>query len=323
MHHLIEKIDNFFFKGMFTGVDTYTFWYIKNQLVVKNCESFRKYTKSAQPSPHYFIDYSETFKYTKKNWEGIIILSYPAPIGKQINPEAAFQYALGLHDRYKKTGQVFFLNEFLRYSNFFLIHQDENGNWNYNFEYGLHPNPWQSALAQARGASVMLRAGQLTGDTRYFVSAEKALSKFKIDTIEGGFRKSFLDTDYYYYEEYPKQPTGVINGFMVALLGVWEVAFWTKNKTIQDLYDHGLETLKLMLPIYTKKWWTIYDLSENGNNFNSPFYHRLIIKYLTAINCISPNEIFENHLVLWKSFNKPKNIMLAIYKKSIRKILIG
>jgi hypothetical protein len=307
----------------FNKTTTATFWYLPESAQVYDKESLSLYLQS-KASPFYLIDYKEKLKYQLKDvTDDIIVLPYQAPIGEQLNPEAAFQYALGLHDKFLAENNDVFLKEFLRYADYFVKTQSPEGDWHYNFDWYISKAPWSSALAQSRGVSVMLRAWLITKNEQYLHSAKKALSKFKVNTSEGGYLHYFREADCYYFEEYPNAPSGVINGFMATIFAIWEMSIWADDNDAKELLSLAVTSLEKMLPFYTVKWWTIYDRKRKGwvLNINSPRYHAMQINYLACLATITNSAILFSFYEKWKEqvcfFNKTR----AVIAKFIFKML--
>ena len=105
-------------------------------------------------------------------------------------------------------------------------------------------------MAQGHGLSVMVRAAQVTGQTRFWEAAHLALGPFKKDTTEGGVRNRFLNK-YVWYEEYPfTEGLYVLNGFMYSLIGLYDLlsaegAPPDVKLEAKELFDQGLESLKV------------------------------------------------------------------------------
>jgi hypothetical protein len=290
---------------------------------INNPQDLLNYQGSTR-SPSFFMDYQHKLTYSLKNSEGIIVLPYDYPIGHQVNPEAAFQYALGLHDAYGVKQENVYLKQFWHYVDFFLNRQTKEGLWEYSFDWFESKAPWYSALAQTRGACVMLRAWMLSQDTCYLDAAKNALKKCKVRIEEGGFLHSFKQDLCTYFEEYPQTPTGVINGFMSSLICIWELAFWLKENWIETLWKNGVSSLEKMLPYYNTSWWSLYDLDEKSPilNVNSPRYHLLEIQYLKIISLLSNSEIISNELI--KRQLQYKNVFYryrALFTKILRKLM--
>lgn len=264
---------------------TAQFWYLPEPVRQQALTA----PQTGRVSPLYFIDYSQKLTYTLENADGIIILPYPQPIGHQINPEAAFQYALGLHDSFVQTGLATFREKFFHYARYFLEKQTAEGNWRYHFDWFESRAPWYSALAQARGASVMLRAFLLDQNPLYATAARKAFSRFSVPVANDGFLHIFAPAGCPYFEEYPCHPTGVLNGFMASLISLHEVAYWLKEDSLKQLWHRGIKSLEKMLPWYSAGWWSLYDHDPRTPlpNVNSPRYHLLEIHYLTVLGTLS------------------------------------
>ena len=126
--------------------------------------------------------------------------------------------------------------------------------------------------------SVLTRAFKNSGDQKYLKAAIKALKPFRGYTHQGGLKARFLDK-YDWFEEYPTNPNSfVLNGFMYALLGLYDL--WQTleehktvivnderpnilNNPIQDsksLFEQGLNSLVSLLPLYDTGSGTTYDL---------------------------------------------------------------
>jgi len=320
---LFRLLDNYVIARIQHRPSTALFWYLPEPPNIKSSDDLINYKQSTL-TPLYLIDYRQKLKYTLENKNGIIVLPYHDPIGKQINPEAAFQFALGLHNQFCLTKEKFWLDKFFKYADYFITKQSDSGMWNYEFDWYTSKAPWNSALAQSRGASVMLRAWLYSKDTIYLDAAKKALSRFTASTTEDGFLHYFSEGNCYYFEEYPKIPTGVINGFMSSLICIWELNYWIKEKWLSELWDQGIDSLKKMLPFYTTGWWSIYDRDHNSPmvNVNSPRYHLLEIHYLKVLSILAASPFLtEVYKTRKKQYNNIVYRYTALGLKLLRKIV--
>ncbi len=316
-------LDNYMIARLQNRASTALFWYLPEPPNITSTDDLMCYKKSTL-TPLYLIDYRQKLKYSLENKDGIIVLPYHKPIGNQINPEAAFQYALGLHDQYCLTKQQVWLDKFFKYADYFINIQSKDGSWNYEFDWYTSKAPWHSALAQARGASVMLRAWLYTKNIIYLDAAKKALNKFSIPTHEDGFLHYFAEGQCFYFEEYPKTPTGVINGFMASLISIWELNYWINEKWLNDLWNQGMDSLKKMLPYYTTGWWSIYDLDDATPlvNVNSPRYHLLEMHYLKVLSILAVSPLIEEvYETRKKQYHKLLLKYTALGTKLLRKII--
>ena len=292
------------------------FWYLPEPPRVYNAETRDAYLASAHPSPLYLMDYRRKLEYTVTDASGILALNYGPGIGLRRNPEAASQYALACHDAGDRTG-------FLRYAALFLDNRDERGRWGYDFDWYRSRAPWYSSLAQSRGASVMLRAALLTGDPRYQDAARDALSLFDTPVEEGGFLAQHATAAVAYLEEYPSQPTGVLNGFLASLFGLWEVGHWLDDATNRDRFERYLGSAEKLLPFYTTSWWTLYDLDPESPfpNVHSPRYHRLAVDYLRVLSALDPSPVIASYRDRWIAMEGPVARTRATALKAIKKLI--
>ncbi len=318
-----QLFDNYLLARWQNRPSTAAFWYLPEPSNLSSQEDLARY-QASHTSPFYLIDYRQKLSYSLKNQAGIIVLPYQKPIGQQVNPEAAFQYALGLHDQFLQTQDEAALSQFKLYVDYFLPLQTSTGLWDYRFDWYGSTAPWHSALAQSRGAAVMLRAFKLYGEEKYLKSAKLALSQFLMPTSQGGFLHPFSRQACHYFEEYPHTPTGVINGFMSCLMNIWELNYWLAEPWLAELWHMGLHSLETMLPHYSTGWWSLYDLDEKTpvSNVNSPRYHLLEMTYLQILSLLSNSScIAAEYQRRQQQYDYLPARMKALAWKSARKIL--
>lgn len=322
---IIYIVNNYLVARILGKPSTAQFWYLPERANIMNKNGLDAYFSNKKSPLFYFMNYSEKLRYNLKNSDGIIVLPYEQPIGNQVNPEAAFQYALALYDKFQASHDHSWLKQFLYYANYFLERQTNEGDWCYQFNWYQSKAPWSSALAQSRGASVMLRAWIVTGNRNYLESAKLAFSKFNKPCSDGGYLQQFSLQSCYYFEEYPNEPLGVINGFMASLFGIWEVNHWLQDAELTDLWELGICSLEKMLPYYTYNGWTLYDQSGNSYrpNINSPRYHSLMISYMQVLCNLTTSPVFVNYLQLWIKSNSFFFRTKALALKMLTKIKSG
>ena len=317
-----QVFDNYIVARWQNRPSTALFWYLPEPTNIRNKDDLFSYQQST-PTPLYLIDYREKLTYPLKNTDAIIVLPYHGTIGQQINPEAAFQYALGLHDQFYRTNDARYLKQFWHYADYFTANQTPEGLWEYKFDWYGSKAPWHSALAQARGASLMLRAWLLSKNPIYLNAAKMAVKNFSLPTEQGGFLHPFAPAECLYFEEYPQTPTGVINGFMAALMSLWELQYWLQETWLHDLYTLGIQSLEKMLPHYSTGWWSLYDLDKQAGlvNVNSPRYHLLEIHYLQVLSLLSDsNVLMKEYQTRINQYNKKVFRLKALGMKLMRKI---
>lgn len=316
MPKLTGLLRNYVLRRVDGGQSPAVFWYLPEPARVRDAPSFQAYLDSARPSPRYLMDYARKLEYTVVDGTGILALNYGPPIGLQRNPESAFQYALACHD----AGD---LATFRRYADTFLATQDDRGRWSYQFDWYRSAAPWYSALAQGRGASVMLRAWLLTGDARFRAAALGAIALFGTPLEQGGFVARHAQAGVPYLEEYPSQPTGVLNGFLTSLFALWEVGHWLDDGPAREQFALYLASAERMLPHYTTGWWTLYDLDPESPfpNVHSPRYHRLATDYLRVLAALSGSPVITDYRDRWIAMAGPVAAARATALKAIKKLI--
>ena len=298
-----------------------TFWALPEPPVVVSPEALAAYLAAA-PSPPYLMDYTAKLAYTETDAAGIPVLHYPDPVGTRVNPEAAFQLALGFHDRWRNAGGEEDRRRFLALAAHFATDQAADGLWLYRFRWHRSPDPWGSALAQMRGASVMIRAWQLTGEDRFARAARAAAEPLARPLAEGGMHAVHRQAGVPYFEEYPSEPTAVLNGFLAALFGLYELATWLDDTRARRLLDEGLASAEALIPCYVHRGWTLYDLDPATPfpNPNSPRYHRLVGDYLAVLATLSGRPALAGWRDRWRALDTPANRVRAVAGKALRKL---
>jgi hypothetical protein len=140
--------------------------------------------------------------------------------------------------------------------------------------------PWYSAMAQGLGASLLARAGQAEDSARAARSLLDHQFGLVTDTPDGPI-----------LEEYPAEPRPhVLNGWMWALLGLYDLSVASDHPDADDAWRAGVASLVAQLPEYeTGRGWSTYDRYPHSiANVASPFYHRLHVTMLRAVARIAP-----------------------------------
>lgn len=206
---------------------------------------------------------------------------------------------------------------FFAASNWLVRNQDERGGWpimvtrklGEGFR-ALEPG-WYSAMAQGQAMSTLVRAYLMTKDDTYLKAALRATGPFKLPSEQHGVKAVFMNK-YDWYEEYPTIPSSfVLNGFIYSLVGLYDLAQTAGEKLGRDagqLYSKGMESLKVMLPLYDTGSGTIYDLRHfilgMAPNLARWDYHTTHINQLQLLGTIDNSPIFRDFVKRWKSYLK-------------------
>ena len=181
--------------------------------------------------------------------------------------------------------------------------------------------PWQSAFAQSRGISILLRAFQLTGQERFAEMAEKALLPFSEPSHKGGVT-SFTSWGPF-YEEYTAQvPTLVLNGMIFSLCGLKDfVRVFPDNRLARRLFAEGIDTLEKILPEYNLGFWSRYNLCRAGwypeTDPATITYQHLHVTQLNMLYRLTGKPVFRTFAARFKDQINLVN-MIRMYKTKYR-----
>lgn len=149
--------------------------------------------------------------------------------------------------------------------------------------------PWFSAMAQGQAASLLVRAAAMFDQPELLAEARNAVeplldqrSPLVVRTDEGPV-----------LQEYPTQPPAhVLNGWIWALWGLYDVSHSLGDYQAAAAFEAGVDTLVRRLPLYeVGRSWSRYDLYPHPvRNVASPFYHRLHVEQLRALNDLAPRQ---------------------------------
>ncbi len=244
----------------------------------------------------------------------IILVDYMTRnLGKQYNPTAIALYALSQYNKFMDIGKNQYKKSFLNHANWLvdnLIDKDRCGVWYYNFPwfspgYKCNP-PWISSMAQGLGISVLIRAWEMTENEKYLKTAEKALASFEVPLSEGGVLYIDKNGDVWYEEYACQKRWQVLNGFIFALIGVYEIYVYTNNKNVREIFDKGLSTLKKHLKDFELNLiffrWSKYD---NGLLiYSGDKYHDIHIEQMKEMYKITKDKIFLEYEQKWENYKK-------------------
>lgn len=147
--------------------------------------------------------------------------------------------------------------------------------WEYMFRFDGGSPPWTSALSQGTALQALARAWSLTGEQRFLSAAQQALGIFKAPPPEGvAARASSAGAWYLQYTYAPGEH--VINGFIQALVGLYDYARLTGDPLGQQLFEAGDEQARAQLPRFDTGAWSMYDQHHESDLS----YHDLLAEFL-------------------------------------------
>jgi heparosan-N-sulfate-glucuronate 5-epimerase len=202
-------------------------------------------------------------------------------------PAGLAQLALGWWERHL-AGDAGAMTAFLRVCGLLAASGVDGARellWRYEMpvsKYDLAP-PWYSALAQAQSASVFVRAHLASGEDRFAELARRSIAPV-LPGSPSGLLASTLEGPV--PEEAPTNPPSLIlNGWIYALWGLWDVAVGLGDRASRQLLDESLDCLRRTLHRYDVGWWSRYSLYPHRlPDLAKPFYHRLHIDQLEVLH---------------------------------------
>ena len=147
--------------------------------------------------------------------------------------------------------------------------------WEYFFTFGGGAPPWTSGLSQGTAVQALARGGALLGDTAYTDAARAGLGVFETAPPLGVRVRSAGGAHYVIYSFNPR--LRVLNGFLQAVTGLYDVARITGDPRAQALFGAGDRAARREVPRYDTGTWSRYSL---GGSRADVGYHRLVRDFL-------------------------------------------
>ena len=249
----------------------------------------------------YYVDETERAAYDRQFDQDGIPLYVDAGTPVYLPVFLSF-YALGHLEIYRTHKTEESLACFLKIADWLARNQNQDGVWLNplpNRKFGLF-KPFSSAMIQGLAISCLCRAGIITGDKRFQDSAAAAVTAFSKDIRSGGVATTTGDR--IFYEEYPSAACPhVLNGFLYAMWGLWDLAR-AGNAEAAERYQDGFKSLVEWLPRYDMGYWSRYHLANGPDNPATLHYHRLHSDQLTVMHQISGHEVVREYRDKWLGY---------------------
>ena len=246
---------------------------------------------------------------------------YPISIG---------QYALAVYHNYLDTKDEEKKALFLRIADWFYDNRTEDEKLGVYWltdvpkpEYGVK-EAWKSGFSQSRGLSLLLRAWQLTGESKYLEVAKKALVPFTYDIADGGVAVDIMNDSAIYEEYVAAKATRVLDGHNFCLFGIYDAVRAITPEVDEDahllakrIYDKGINGLVDRLPDYDMGFWMRFNLCDL--DFYPKVdpctigYLRLVRTQLIIFNKIAKHPVLQAYIKKMKRYDRFVNIV-RMYK---------
>ena len=211
-------------------------------------------------------------------------------------PITIFQYGLGAYDLWIETDDPIYKEKALAAADWAVAHQKRTGEWD---AFGcLEYNCKISSMAQGEASSLLARAYKETGDKKYLNACTQAVDFMLLPRDQGG--TSEYTSDGLELWEYPDKSL-VLNGWVFSAFGLLDCWKITKNEKYLKLWEESLNAMKKKIREFDSGHWSLYDLE---GKYASPFYHKLHIELLKAVEELCPSEEWEEYINKWSGVMK-------------------
>jgi len=146
--------------------------------------------------------------------------------------------------------------------------------WEYMFRFDGGAPPWTSGLSQGTAIQALSRAWSRLKEPAYLTAAQQALHIYETPPPQGVRVSTPVGA---MYAEYTYAPGDrILNGFIQALVGLYEYTSITKDPLGLSLFDAGDAEARAIVPYYDTGAWSMYDqFGESDLN-----YHELLTEFL-------------------------------------------
>jgi D-glucuronyl C5-epimerase C-terminus len=146
--------------------------------------------------------------------------------------------------------------------------------WEYMFQFDGGKPPWTSGLSQGTALQVLARSWSRFQEPALLTAAQQALGIFQTPPPNGVQVKTAAGTE---YAEYTYAPSDrILNGFIQAVVGLYDYTQITKDPLGLKLFEAGDAEARVETPHYDTGAWSQYDqYSESDLN-----YHELLTEFL-------------------------------------------
>jgi hypothetical protein len=146
--------------------------------------------------------------------------------------------------------------------------------WEYMFQFDGGRPPWTSGLSQGTALQVLARSWQRFKEPELLTAAQQALGIFQTPPSSGVQVKTPAGAE---YAEYTYAPSDrILNGFIQAVIGLYDYTQITKDPLGLKLFEAGDAEARVEVPHYDTGAWSLYDqFSESNLN-----YHELLTEFL-------------------------------------------
>jgi hypothetical protein len=146
--------------------------------------------------------------------------------------------------------------------------------WEYMFRFDGGSPPWTSGLSQGTAVQALARAGSRLKEPAFLAGAQRALGIFRVPPPAGVRVNTRAGAIYAEYSYAPDDR--ILNGFIQALVGLYDYTSISKDPLGLALFEAGDAAARGEVPLYNTGAWSLYD-QFGESNLN---YHELLTEFL-------------------------------------------
>lgn len=169
--------------------------------------------------------------------------------------------------------------------------------WEYYFHFDGGSPPWTSAMSQATALEALTRAYLATHDPAYLRIARRALPVFRARPSTGVAVRTKLGRRYLLYSFDPG--AAVINGFLQALIGLYDYAQVAHDRAAERLFRAGDAEARAEVPRYDTGAWSLYqpgiESTLDYHTLVTGFLHELCDRVHAQVYCATAQR-FDSYL---------------------------
>jgi hypothetical protein len=234
-------------------------------------------------------------------------------------PTTTAQLALGLHERWL-AGEGQALAPCLDAASHLLGRAERSDRalfwWNdVDVPKYQQQGPLLSCMPQGQAASAFVRVYLATKDESW---ADAALAAIR-PLVGGGQRGLVVETPAgpVLEEATTTPPSHILNGWVFALWGLWDVATGLGDPPARASFDASSAALSALLPSYDVGWWTRYSLFPPvAPDLAKPFYHRIHAAQMRPLFEMTRDSVFQEAGARWKRYDTGIARARAVFAKA-------
>lgn len=149
--------------------------------------------------------------------------------------------------------------------------------WEYMFQFDGGRPPWTSGLSQGTALQVLARSWSRFKEPALLTAAQQAVGIFQTPPFTGVQVKTPTGS---LYAEYTYAPSDrILNGFIQAVVGLYDYTQITKDPLGLKLFEAGDAQARVETPRFDTGAWSMYD-QYSESNLN---YHELLSEFLAHL----------------------------------------